>query len=139
MNRDLIKKELFFKDYGYTLLATRQREHEPLERNDDINQGLFEFTINTTVRPDKIHLSVTMCRNAETTEFQGGDIDEFAAEVVESMHRCVELFGEEHDFTLEDWSEWEEYLRTYVTNTIKLEYLLAKNVVFQMGKSDLKF
>lgn len=138
MNKKAIKEEIFFKKFGCNIFGQHIQDYNPIGKD-----SLFGFVITTSVdrfvgcitielipekEPNTTKNYITQCDMC---------LDDYIEDVKKMFDSLVVKYGEECDFTEENYKKWKFYIHGYISDIIRLEYMRATKVRYEMKKSPL--
>lgn len=138
MNEQAIKREIFFKKWGYNLFGEHYLECNPFKKYGK-GESIFNFTLKTSIAFDngQIFMSVETEMGHTIESDSAKPIRNFVADILVKFNEYVRTEGEDYGWSEEDFFIWQSYIETYLENVIKTEYYLAEKVREEIRQSDL--
>ena len=144
MNTKAIEKEIFFKPLGCNLFGEHRKSYNPMDNSNYYNgESLFGFSITTCVSEVDGCITIELIPEKETNTAKNFIthcdmlLDDYIEDIKKMFDSLVVKYGEECDFSEENYKKWKFYIHSYISDVIRLEYLRAVNVRYEMKKSPL--
>ena len=137
-----IKREQFFKRWGYNLCGVHKINIDPFspcDNTDGNNNSPFALTIYTGISLYDAKITMTIETRGDELHYDKEmpikGIKGFVDEIVDKYYQYVRQGDTE--FSMEDMEYSLSYIKRYLTNNIELEFMLADRVLEDMKKSPL--
>lgn len=138
MNQLAIRRENFFKRWGYTLFGDRHIICNPFQSESNNNSPL-SFELTTSISLDNGIITIF----AKTYDGKVFEYDMFSLTLDKFIDGLISAFcsytydDDECVFSQGDFVYIENYIRKYIKNVIDSEYYLAQIVLNEMKQNDL--